>query len=88
MKCNQIKRPQEKLLSKRAPFLFLVRTVVYIAIAAFVQQARCSQLESFTSDVQAIVSVVHPEKSGAATLQLSGQLSAFTDAPIYAQTSG
>jgi MFS family permease len=34
----------------------LVRTGLYIAIAAFVQQARCSQLESFTSDVQAIVS--------------------------------
>ena len=34
------------------------------------------------------VSVVHPEKSGAATLQLPGQLSAYTDAPIYAQTSG
>jgi RND family efflux transporter MFP subunit len=66
----------------------LIRTVLYIAIAAFVQQARCSQLESFTSDVQATVSVVHPEKSGAATLQLPGQLSAYTDAPIYAQTSG
>jgi hypothetical protein len=66
----------------------LLRTGLYIAIAAFVQQVRCSQLESFTSDVQAIVSVVHPEKSGAATLQLPGQLSAHTDAPIYAQTSG
>jgi hypothetical protein len=39
----------------------LIRTVLYIAIAAFVQQARCSQLESFTSDVQATVSVVHPD---------------------------
>jgi RND family efflux transporter MFP subunit len=66
----------------------LIRTGLYIAIAAFVQQARCSPLESFSSDVQAIVSVVHPEKSGAATLQLPGQLSAYTDAPIYAQTSG
>ena len=34
------------------------------------------------------VSVVHPEKSEAATVQLPGQLSAYTDAPIYAQTSG
>src|ERR1700722_10823538 len=34
------------------------------------------------------VNVIHPEKSGAATLQLPGQLSAYTDAPIYAQTSG
>jgi multidrug efflux pump subunit AcrA (membrane-fusion protein) len=66
----------------------LIKTGLYIAIAAFVQHSRCSQLESFSSDVQAIVSVVHPEKSGAATLQLPGQLSAYTDAPIYAQTSG
>ena len=66
----------------------LIRIGLYIAIAAFVQQARCSQLESFSSDVQATVSVVHPEKSGAATLQVPGQLSAYTDAPIYAQTSG
>jgi RND family efflux transporter MFP subunit len=34
------------------------------------------------------VTVVHPEKSEAATAQLPGQLSAYTDAPIYAQTSG
>ena len=34
------------------------------------------------------VSVIHPEKSQAATLQSPGQLSAYTDAPIYAQTSG
>jgi multidrug efflux pump subunit AcrA (membrane-fusion protein) len=34
------------------------------------------------------VSVIHPEKSQTATLQLPGQLSAYTDAPIFAQTSG
>jgi multidrug efflux pump subunit AcrA (membrane-fusion protein) len=34
------------------------------------------------------VSVIHPQKSEAATVQLPGQLSAYTDAPIYAQTSG
>jgi RND family efflux transporter MFP subunit len=34
------------------------------------------------------VTVVHPEKSEATTAQLPGQLSAYTDAPIYAQTSG
>jgi RND family efflux transporter MFP subunit len=38
--------------------------------------------------VQDTVSVIHPEKSDAATVQLPGQLSAYTDAPIYAQTSG
>jgi RND family efflux transporter MFP subunit len=34
------------------------------------------------------VSVIHPEESQAAAVQLPGQLSAYTDAPIYAQTSG
>jgi membrane fusion protein, multidrug efflux system len=34
------------------------------------------------------VTVVHPEKPGAATLQLSGFTQAYTEAPIYAQTSG
>jgi RND family efflux transporter MFP subunit len=34
------------------------------------------------------VTVVHPEKPRAATLQLSGYTQAYTEAPIYAQTSG
>jgi RND family efflux transporter MFP subunit len=34
------------------------------------------------------VSVVHPEKPGLTTLEVPGQLSAYTEAPIYAQTSG
>jgi multidrug efflux pump subunit AcrA (membrane-fusion protein) len=38
--------------------------------------------------LQWLVSVVHPEKAETAPLQLPGQLSAYTDAPIYAQTSG
>ena len=76
----------------RQQFAHLVKTAVCIAIAAVVQQARSSQVENTSPDAQAmpqaLVSVVHPEKPGAATLQLPGQLSAYTDAPIYAQTSG
>jgi RND family efflux transporter MFP subunit len=34
------------------------------------------------------VSVVHPEKPGLTTLEVPGELSAYTEAPIYAQTSG
>ena len=37
---------------------------------------------------EVMVTVVHPEKPGAATLQLSGFTQAYTEAPIYAQTSG
>jgi RND family efflux transporter MFP subunit len=36
----------------------------------------------------ATVGVVQPEKPGLTTLEVPGQLSAYTDAPIYAQTSG
>jgi RND family efflux transporter MFP subunit len=95
----------------RKLFFASVRAVVYLAIAAFVQQAGSSQLKSFSLNapptppatvsvvspaksgvVQTVaettVTVIHPEKSEAATLQLPGQLSAYTDAPIYAQTSG
>jgi len=35
-----------------------------------------------------IVNVVHPEKPGGGILQLSGYTQAYTEAPIYAQTSG
>ena len=45
--------------------------------------------EPVSSGTQEVtVTVVHPEKPGAATLQLSGYTQAYTEAPIYAQTSG
>jgi hypothetical protein len=34
------------------------------------------------------VSVVHPEKTEPTTLQVPGRITAYTEAPIYAQTSG
>jgi RND family efflux transporter MFP subunit len=37
---------------------------------------------------QTTVSVVHPEKTEPTTLQVPGQITAYTEAPIYAQTSG
>jgi RND family efflux transporter MFP subunit len=95
---------------KRKRSKVLLRIAAYIAIVAFVQQSRSSQLKNSSLNAPVIpqapvhvypekagagqivaeetVSVVHPEKSEAATLQLPGQLSAYTDAPIYAQTSG
>ena len=65
-------------------------------IAASVQQATASQPKNSSPEkagvgqtvVQDTVSVIHPEKSNASTAQLPGQLSAYTDAPIFAQTSG
>jgi RND family efflux transporter MFP subunit len=52
---------------------------------SFVQPEKAGAVDTVADTT---VSIVHPEKSGAATLQLPGQLSAYTDAPIYAQTSG
>jgi RND family efflux transporter MFP subunit len=37
---------------------------------------------------QPTVSVVHPKKTEPTTLQVPGQITAYTEAPIYAQTSG
>ena len=65
----------------------------FTLVAAAKPQATFSVVHPEKADgVQTVaaetVSVVHPENSGTATLQLPGQLSAYTDAPIYAQTSG
>jgi RND family efflux transporter MFP subunit len=64
----------------------------FTLVAQAVPQATVSVDPEKAGGVQTVaeqtVSVVHPEKSGAVTLQLPGQLSAYTDAPIYAQTSG
>jgi hypothetical protein len=68
----------------------LVKTSVYLVVGAIIYEALRGDVRA--ADTQPIplepVSVVHPEKSGTATLQLSGQLWAYTDAPIYAQTCG
>jgi RND family efflux transporter MFP subunit len=73
----------------RKPIFRLVRTSVYLAIGAILYWAASWQL---AADAQPMpleaVSVVHPKKSGTASLQLPGELWAYTDAPIYAQTSG
>jgi hypothetical protein len=78
-----------KRRTRREQILRLVRTSVYLAVGAIIYEGAFSQL---AADAQPMplkqVSVVHPEKSGAATLQLPGQISAYTDAPMYAQTSG
>jgi RND family efflux transporter MFP subunit len=101
-----VKRKRSKILLRIAACL----AVVALAIVAFAQQARSSQVNNASPDAavraqapvpghpekagagqivaEETVSVIHPEKSQTATLQLPGLLSAYTDAPIYAQTSG
>ena len=102
-----VKRKRSKVLLRIAAYIAIGAC---LAILAFVQQSRSSQLKNSSPNAPVIpqapvhvypekagaeqivaeetVSVIHPEKSQAATLQLPGQLSAYTDAPIYAQTSG
>jgi RND family efflux transporter MFP subunit len=71
---------------------FLFGTAVYLTIAAVVPQLWASRPNNTPPAVQMVaettVSVVHPEKPGAVTLQLPGLTHAYTEAPIYAQTSG
>jgi multidrug efflux pump subunit AcrA (membrane-fusion protein) len=82
----------EKADKKRKRLPSLLRTGAYIAMVAVVYQARSAQLENLPPAAPAMpemtVSVVHPEKPGLAALEMPGQLSAYTEAPIYAQTSG
>ena len=82
----------EKPGKKRKLLLLLVGIAVCVAIAAVVPQLRASRPENTKAAMHTVaettVTVVHPEKSGTVTLQLPGQLYAYTDAPIYAQTSG
>src|SRR5271166_396289 len=88
----------------RKLFFPVVRTGVYIALAAFSLASaddripvgfmanRYSHLwerNPFTLVAQAMPQTVHPEKStGMIHLQLPGQTMPYTDAPIFAETSG
>jgi RND family efflux transporter MFP subunit len=74
---QQVRSSQLRNSSPKAPVMPQTSAQVYPEKAGFGQTV-----------AKETVTVVHPEKSEAATLQLPGQLSAYTDAPIYAQTSG
>jgi RND family efflux transporter MFP subunit len=86
------KRTPEKNKKEPKLLLFLVGTAVYITIAAVAGQLRSARAENTQpaeTAAKTTVSVVHPEKvSSTVVLNLPGQLQAYTDAPIFAQTSG
>jgi RND family efflux transporter MFP subunit len=82
-----------KARRKRIIIFFAAGVIVCTAIAIFVRQrkpAASQEPESHAaSPAEMTVSVVHPEKvPSTVTLDLPGQLQAYTDAPIFAQTSG
>src|SRR3984893_4075505 len=82
-------RPKTK--TKRIIVFFASGAIVCIAIALVSRQQGSGYPQVLQSPASAemTVSVVHPEKvSSTAILDLPGQLQAYTDAPIFAQTSG
>jgi RND family efflux transporter MFP subunit len=84
--------PEEKNRRKLRLFLFAAGAL-FIGLAAlgiYKRNTWTAQLQqSTTQAAQMIVQVTHPEKAvGMINLQLPGQTSPYTDAPILAQTSG
>jgi RND family efflux transporter MFP subunit len=77
---------------QRKRFLFLVGAIAFIALALLgiqTQSSRTRAVEPVSHDTKMEVSVVHPEKVSTTTsVELPGQTQAYTDAPIFAQTSG
>lgn len=82
-----------KTKKKRIIVFFAVGAIVAVAIAVVSHQLSSprNQVSQPPSPAlaQMTVSVVHPERVPSTTvLNLPGQLQAYTDAPIFAQTSG
>jgi RND family efflux transporter MFP subunit len=77
----------------RTTILFVAAAIVCDAIGISSRKDKPSATEAHQSNSRSAppmtVSVVHPEKvSPTVTLDLPGQLQAYTDAPMFAQTSG
>jgi RND family efflux transporter MFP subunit len=84
--------PERKKKRGLAVF-FLVAAVLFIAVAVLgvnSRNARTTELQLRADEAaRLVVRVIHPEKgSGIVLLQLPGQTTPYTDAPIFAQTSG
>ena len=82
-----------KIVRKRKrEFSFLAGAVVLIALAAVVAKMpapRTQPVQGHSDDAaEMTVTVVHPQKAPISIPVLPGRTEAYTDAPIYAQTSG
>jgi RND family efflux transporter MFP subunit len=82
-----------QIARKRKPkFFFLAGAVVLIALAAIGVEMRSSIIhrtqQHSNRAAEMTVTVVHPQKASITIPVLPGQTEAYTDAPIYAQTSG
>jgi RND family efflux transporter MFP subunit len=77
---------------RRIEFPFLAGAVVLIALAVIGVEVRSSRTQAVRQRSQPVagmtVAVVHPQKASITIPVLPGQTQAYTDAPIFAQTSG
>jgi RND family efflux transporter MFP subunit len=86
-------RQPKKEVTKAIAFFLIAAGALFIAIAAFGIYTRnqwTGAVQQRTNEeARMVVEVVHPEKStGMIHLQLPGQTMPYTDASIFAQTSG
>jgi RND family efflux transporter MFP subunit len=76
----------------RVNLSFAAGAVVLVALAAFgveLRFARAHKIQRHSNKpVEMTVTVVHPQKASVTIPVLPGQTEAYTDAPIFAQTSG
>ena len=77
---------------KRIKIFLLAGVVALIALAAIGIELRSSRTQSIqphsNKAAEIFVTVVHPRKASMTIPVLPGQTQAYTDAPIFAQTSG
>ena len=77
---------------RKVRFSFLARAIVLVALAAIGVVMRSSLTQPIQQHsnkaAETTVTVVHPQKASITIPVLPGQTAAYTDAPIYAQTSG
>jgi RND family efflux transporter MFP subunit len=77
---------------KRAKWPFLAAVVVIVTLAATAVELRSSKTQAIQQQLngadEMAVSTVHPQKEPITIPVLPGQTEAYTDAPIFAQTSG
>jgi RND family efflux transporter MFP subunit len=77
---------------RKIKFSFLAGAVLLIALAAIGVEMRSSRTQPIQQHAnkaaEMSVAVVHPQKASITIPVLPGQTEAYTDAPIFAQTSG
>src|SRR6266436_8579875 len=85
-------KPKEKNRQKLRFFLFAagVLSIGVATLGVYTRNTWTAQLQQRTNQAaQMVVQVTHPEMAvGMIQLQLPGQAMPYTDAPIFAQTSG